>query len=281
MASITVCMAAHNAAGTVAAACRSIINQTETDWQLVVVDDGSTDATSAIVEQLNDPRILLLRNPKNLGLAGSLNVAIAHAGGTYIARMDADDLAFPERLALQANFMRANPDIDLVGGNAMVFDDQHGLMGSTNVPREQAAICRKPARGMPILHPTWFGKAAWFAGHRYDPAFNKAQDYELLLRTMRHSRFANIPDVVLAYRYAALNAAKRRKARNFMIQALKKHVEPGSGLMLGVGHLKVKSLVDEVLDQVGLGHRLAQRRLAPLPADASDRWAILTRAVGN
>lgn len=281
MASITVCMAAHNAAGTVAAACRSIINQTETDWQLVVVDDGSADATSAIVEQLNDPRILLLRNPRNLGLAGSLNVAIAHAGGDYIARMDADDLAFPERLALQGRFMRAHPDIDLVGGNAMVFDDTHGPMGCTNVPLEHAAICRRPERGIPILHPTWFGKTTWFARSGYDPAFNKAQDYELLLRALAHSRFANIPDVVLAYRYAALNAGKRSKARNFMMQALDKHIAPGPGRMLDIGCLKLKSLVDNTLDLIGLGDLLAHRRLAPLPAGAGDRWAVLTRAVGN
>jgi glycosyltransferase involved in cell wall biosynthesis len=279
MPSITVCMAAHNAADTIAAACRSIINQTETDWQLVVVDDGSKDTTAAIVEGLNDPRIILVRNPSSLGLAQSLNVAVDHAGGDYIARMDADDLAFPERLALQTSFMRTNPDIDLVGGNAMVFDDLKGLMGCTTVPGQHVSICRKPERGMPILHPTWFGKTAWFAENRYDPAFSRAQDYELLFRTRRHSRFANIPDVVLAYRYAALNAAKRRRAREFMIQTLKMHSAPGLALTVDVGRLKAISLVDDVLDQVGLGDRLAQRRLAPVSVDASKRWADLTRAV--
>jgi glycosyltransferase involved in cell wall biosynthesis len=281
VARITICMAAHNAADTVELACRSIINQTQSDWELVVVDDGSTDNTTAIVEALNEPRIVLIRNQKNQGLAASLNTAVDRARGFYVGRMDADDIAFPDRLALQLEFMDANPGIDLVGGNALVFDDKRGAMGCTTVPVTHSAICASPARGIPILHPTWFGKTTWFTENRYDETFRKAQDYELLLRTMRDGGFANLPQIVLAYRYPGLSAAKRRTTRSFMEQALRKHRGKRHGAALDVARLQFKSLADSLLEKVGLSDRLTQARLAPVSEDVKRRWNELTNVVGE
>lgn len=281
MARVTVCMAAHNAAKTISAACQSIISQTEQDWQLIVIDDGSDDETAGLVEGLVDPRVKLITNPTNVGLAESLNRAVDCARGPYIARMDADDVAFPERFARQLQFIMANPDVDVVGSNAIVFDDERGAMGATSVPLAHAAIVKSPARGIPLLHPLWFGKTAWFHKNRYDPAFRKAQDYELLLRSAKGSRFANQPDILLAYRYPKMSAAKRRVTRDFMANALLKNATEEKTLSRDVTILKLKSLADDILEALTLSDWLLKRRMAHLEEAELRRWDELMTTVAK
>src|SRR6266498_684122 len=103
---VTVAMSVYNAAATVELAIRSIQYQSLEDWELVVTDDGSTDQTREIIEQIQDPRVRLIVEPdKNLGLAVRLNQCIRLARGRYVARMDSDDVAYPQRLARQVHYL--------------------------------------------------------------------------------------------------------------------------------------------------------------------------------
>src|SRR5262249_49067848 len=137
---VTVAMAAFNAEDTVAFAVRSLIAQSFRDWELLFFDDGSTDATAAVVSSFKDPRITVSSDGQKRGLAVRLNQAIGKARGRYIARMDADDIAFTNRLAAQFKFMEDHPDVDLVGSGAIAFQKDFQAIGKFDVKEQHDAI---------------------------------------------------------------------------------------------------------------------------------------------
>src|SRR5688572_24039063 len=115
-------MSAYNASGTIGLALRSILTQTYQNWELIVVDDGSIDRTPEIISCIQDSRVRFIREPsRNRGLAARLNQCVRLARGQYIARMDADDVAYPHRLERQVQFLEAHRDIDLLGTGAVIF----------------------------------------------------------------------------------------------------------------------------------------------------------------
>ena len=121
-------MPAYNAEKYIAESIESILSQTFTDFEFIIINDASTDSTKEIIESFQDSRIILINNEQNLGVAKSLNIGIATAKGKYIARMDADDISLPERFQTQFNFMEKNPDIDICGSWARMFGDKDDCM---------------------------------------------------------------------------------------------------------------------------------------------------------
>src|SRR5882757_806020 len=119
---ISVIMPVLNGGEYVAQAISSILAQSFQNFELIVVDDGSKDASAAIVSSFSDPRIRLIRNPQRLGIPVSLNRGIATARGEYIARMDSDDISMPERLVIQHEFLELNPVVQLCGTWAKHID---------------------------------------------------------------------------------------------------------------------------------------------------------------
>ncbi|MDA0244291.1 MAG: glycosyltransferase [Chloroflexi bacterium] len=208
-----------NCQGTVTTAVASILAQTYSHWELLIMDDGSDDQTLTLVKQVRDNRIYVVTDKRRLGLPARLNQAIEQSRGTYFARMDADDIAYPERLQCQLDFMRQNPQIDLVGSGMIVFDNNGRIAGKIEVPVHHHQIILNPFARIPIAHPTFFGKKAWFQQHRYNEKFLKAQDQELLLRSYRSSKFGNISQPLLGYRHAKINLKKSFQSRLFLVQA--------------------------------------------------------------
>ncbi len=120
---LSVVMPLYNAARYLRPAIESILNQTYTDFEFIIVDDCSTDETPAILDSYPDPRIVRLRNPQNLGIVGALNRGLEAARGQYIARMDGDDIALAERFAQQVAWLDAHPNIGLCSGCAAFYRD--------------------------------------------------------------------------------------------------------------------------------------------------------------
>ncbi|HWG95547.1 MAG TPA: glycosyltransferase family 2 protein, partial [Nitrospira sp.] len=166
---VTVAMSAYNAAATIDLAIRSIRSQSLEDWELIVVDDGSTDSTREIVSfHAQDPRIRFIQEPSgNRGLAVRLNQCVRLAKGQYVARMDADDMAYPQRLERQVQFLEEHRDIDLLGTGAVIFKGEGEIIGCYPTANSHEAICRRPWWGFPLAHPTWMGKRTWFLSHPY------------------------------------------------------------------------------------------------------------------
>lgn len=205
---VTVAMSVHNGARTLKSAVQSLLWQTFPDWELLIVNDASTDASSQICYQFHDSRIRVIDEPQQRGLAIRLNQCVEQARGKYVARMDADDIAYPERFERQVHYLESHPDIDLLGHGALLFRGQGEIIGLYPVAQRHEDICRRPWWGFPLAHPTWMGKRVWFARHPYHQEVRKGQDQELLLRAWQTSRFATLSDCLLGYRMDKVSSAK-------------------------------------------------------------------------
>jgi glycosyltransferase involved in cell wall biosynthesis len=197
---ITIALPFYNSAATLELSIRSLLNQSYGDFELLLCDDGSSDQGLAIARSFDDPRLVCWSDGRRLRLAARLNECIDRARGRYLARMDADDVAYPDRLARQLAFLENNPEVDLCSGGAMVFGKQGRSLWRFSPAQDHAAITRSPFRGFPLWHPLWMGHIEWFRRWRYEETAWLAQDQELLLRSYQFSRFANLPEVLLGYR---------------------------------------------------------------------------------
>jgi glycosyltransferase involved in cell wall biosynthesis len=175
-----------------------ILTQTFTDFEFVVVDDGSSDGSLAKLRELaeRDSRVRVFA-PGRLGAAAAYNYGVAQARGEYVARQDFDDRSFPERLRLQAGFLDAHPDVGIVGGYYTVVDERRGERYVRMPPVEHAAIIAAMARNIPIAHTVaTFRRRAWEEAGGY-PLVNNLIDLRFYLRVAKLGwRFANVPEVV-------------------------------------------------------------------------------------
>lgn len=185
-------------------AVASIHAQSFADWELILLDDGSKDGALERLGVSADPRLRIVRDGQNRGLSARLNQGVALARGRYIARMDHDDIAHPDRLSRQVEFLDGAPDVDLCGTRCVAMDEDGAIIGALPVALTHEQICARPWRGFHLAHPTWMGRAGWFRDHPYtDPGPYRCEDQDLLLRTYLSSRFAALPEALLAYRVRA------------------------------------------------------------------------------
>ena len=181
----------------------SIINQTFTDFEFIIVDDGSTDKTSTILDSYTDPRIIKLKNPENLGMTDSLNRGLLISQGKFIARMDADDISLPERLAKQVSFMENNPQVGLCGTWIQLINSDRSKSNILKLPTDDATLRCELLFDSPLAHPSViFNRKHLFASRlAYNPSYQYCQDYDLWVRCSNHFALANIPEVLLNYRF--------------------------------------------------------------------------------
>lgn len=281
---VSVVMAVYNGAQTVTMAIRSLQAQRFSRWELLLVDDASSDRTVSQVMRFGDNRIRIIQNPHNLGLAASLNRGIDMAEGTYIARMDADDISYPDRLGKEHGYLESNRGTDLVGSSALLFNSAGDALGVLRPPAAHSEICRESLNGsFPLYHPTWMGRKQWFVRHRYDPLFRRAQDYELLLRASTRSQYANIQEVLLGYRTDPRALSKRLQTRYFVLLALAKKMRSGGGLLdfgRGVTMTAIKGASD-VMFTANRSGTAAKSCLAPADPGEHASWAELWTAIRN
>ena len=198
---VTVALPVYNAGKYLRPAIFSIINQTFKNWELLVIDDGSTDSAIQELAGINDVRIKIFRDGQNRGLAVRLNEAINMAKGSYFARMDSDDISYPERFARQLEKLRSDSTLDLVATRAITIDEDDNATGLFPFAMSHEEICARPWRGFYLPHPTWMGRIEWFQKHRYTvPAPYFCEDQELLLRTYLTSRFSTLNEILFGYR---------------------------------------------------------------------------------
>ena len=151
---ITVLMSVYNGERYLHEAIESILNQTFTDFEFLIINDGSTDSTRDIITSYTDSRIRLIDNEQNIGLTKSLNKGIDLARGKYIARMDADDISMPERLEVQYNFLEKNIEYSLVSSGAYLIDENNNQIGELYRPYNYEMILGYIFFFNPIIHPS-------------------------------------------------------------------------------------------------------------------------------
>jgi glycosyltransferase involved in cell wall biosynthesis len=271
-------MSMRNSASTVEAAVRSVLQQTLADWQLIVIDNGSSDESGAIVAGFNDPRIRLVREESTSCLAVRLNQAVGLSRGEFIARMDADDICFPERLARQVARLREDPQLDLIGCGAVVFTSEGELVGELPVPRTHQDIVARPFAGFPFPHPTWCGRASWFRTNPYDADISYAEDQDLLLRSFRNTRLGAVDAVLLAYRQDQLALNKLLTGRLTFIGSLWRYGRATGELLpvlSGMTNHIVKAAVDIATVGSGVNRLMQRQRLRPISPAVLPQWREL------
>lgn len=219
---ISILMGIYNCAKTLPEAIDSIRAQTCSDWELILCDDGSSDDTYAVAEEYQrkyPDRIILLKNPGNLGLNRTLNHCFQHASGAYIARMDGDDLSLPDRLEKELGFLEAHPEYAIVSC-PMIYFDEHGDWGKGRCVRFP-----KPMRllfGTPFCHAPSMVRAEAFrevGGYSEDPRTMRAEDYYLWFCLYAAGyRGVNLPEHLYKMRDDE-NAYKRRKFKYALNEA--------------------------------------------------------------
>lgn len=240
----------------------SILSQSETDFEFIVVDDGSQDATPSILDSYrHDSRLRIYRQP-NRGLVESLNRACAGARGRYIARMDADDVARPSRLAAQVKFLDEHPDVGLVGGAVEMVRRDGATLGVVAPPTEDCAIRHALFDTTVFYHPATAFRRDLFAalgGYRH---VTDAEDLDLWLRFSEVGRLANLPQVVLRYRIHPQQLSVR-KCRQ---QGLSTAAALAAGAARRAGKPDPLSchpeITPELLDEMGVSEQLRQTCIA-------------------
>jgi len=191
---ITVIMSAFNEQEFISETIKSILNQTFSDFEFIIIDDGSQDKTFDCIKRFNDPRILIIRQ-SNIGLTKSLNKGIRISKGEYIARVDAQELYHPSRFEKQVKFLDANPNIAVVSNWARFVDKKGNLIYFKKRPCLAIEIKRFLGFLNPIIHTSCMIRKKFLIKiGGYNENFPYAQDYELWLRLATKYELANIPE---------------------------------------------------------------------------------------
>ncbi len=201
MVTISVIMPFYNSREYLKESIASILNQTFTDFELILLDDGSTDSPEDVINSFSDNRIRYHIQDSNKGIVYQLNKGIDFAHGKYIARMDADDISFPERFQKQVDFLEdpRNSKVDVLATNALKIGDEVGLMDFKNYRPEQISFLLNFY--CPILHPTvMMRKSIFDNGLRYSEDYKYAEDYALWRMVDNGRNIAILPNQLLEYR---------------------------------------------------------------------------------
>lgn len=197
---LTVLMPVYNCRKYIKESVSSILSQTFSDLELLIIDDGSRDNTVDMIRHINDPRIRIFQNKSNIGVAKSLNLGMEMAKGRFIARMDADDISLPNRLEDQVRFMTADPGIGISGGWIRYFGN--GLPHTLRVPEKHEEIAAYMLFENPICHMTVIMRKTVVEENslRYNEKFTRSEDYELWTRAIRTVKMSNLQKTLVRVR---------------------------------------------------------------------------------
>jgi len=200
MCKVSVVMSVYNAERYLEEAIESILNQTYQDFEFIIINDGSTDSSLDLINKYNDKRIRLI-DQENKGLSKSLNTGISSAKGIYIARMDADDISFPQRIETQLEFLEKNADYVVIGSNAKIIDAEGNFLYSSNLPITWPSI-KNFLPESPLFHSSaMFRKSAWAkAGGYFEEVVHHFEDKILWNRMTAYGKIRNIEEPLIAYR---------------------------------------------------------------------------------
>jgi len=211
---ISVMMAAFNAAKYIQLSIESVLKQTYGDWELIIVNDGSKDDTKSIATSFADHRIRYFENERNMGLAYTRNRLLQLARGQYLAVLDSDDLARPERLEVESNFLNAHPDVGMVGGGIRMIDGNGAYTGVKWVFHD-------PCHRIPIIlmfnnyfaHSTVMMRREAIPSEGYRVEYPPAEDYDLWIRISQRWRVCNLRKVLADYRVHDTNTSLSNLSR--------------------------------------------------------------------
>ena len=264
---ISVCMPVHNVERYVAEAVESILGQTLCDFEFLILDDGSTDGSlDAIRIYANrDERIRVASRP-NKGLGATRNELVAQARGEFLACMDADDVALPQRFARQVEYLRAHPDCVAVGSRVRLIDSDGDPLCDWCTEQKHEVLDAQflgGERTTPISNPSvMMRRNAVLAVGNYRPV-KLLEDYDMFLRLAEYGRLANLPEVLLQYRIHASNSSKTASWHDAMDRVLPEIIRDAR---------RRRGLPEAEASPRGSANP-KQPRIDPKPAEEREKWA--------
>lgn len=199
---VSVLLPVYNAQETLKESIDSILAQSYTFFELIIIDDGSIDSSNKIILSYSDSRIRYYRNEDNKGLIYTLNKCISYAQGVYLARMDADDIMYPERLELQVAYLNENLDVVVLGTQIDFFGSKKAKLLKRQLPTNPADLAAYLFLATPINHPTAMirSNVVKEQGIKYNENYRHVEDYKLWADISKYGNFANLENKLLKYR---------------------------------------------------------------------------------
>jgi glycosyltransferase involved in cell wall biosynthesis len=230
--SVSVITPAYNAEKHIGAAIESILKQTFRDFEYIILDDNSTDSTLAVIEQYaaTDARIVVVKNERNLGIAGNRNKGVSLATGRYIVWQDADDISVPDRIEKQFRFMEAHPETGLLGGFLQFFNDS-GMQSIRKYAATDRELRKKIFLYSPVAQPSaMVRKEALDKAGAYDLRYPPAEDLDMSFRIGMHYEFANLQEPMILYREhsASATATRLKKIELSTLEIRRKYARCGA-----------------------------------------------------
>lgn len=234
---ISIILPVYNASPYLPQCLNSVLSQTYQNWELIAVDDASTDNSLDILNSYaqKDSRLKILSHTPNQGIAPTLNQALKHAQGQFIARLDADDVMYPNRLQKQLNYLSNHPHTVVVGGQCNLIDTQDNLIGQKTFPLTHQKIYQLAFLRSPLQHPAIMinknllpDNFTWYHQNQVP-----AEDLDLYFRLFQYGRAANLPDTIIQYRQNPQGLSLKDPLQTYLAayqirrQAIKKyHYQP-------------------------------------------------------
>jgi glycosyltransferase involved in cell wall biosynthesis len=247
---------------------KSVFAQTFTDWELILLDDGSTDNSLELARSIDDPRVRVFSNDKNIGRPASLNKITSLARGKYIARMDADDMCSPTRIEKQVRLIESDPKLDVVGTGICYLDKNDKPVGHRILKTLHHEICQYPERTIGLCHGSILGKKEWFQKYPYNEKLSYAIDYCVFLRAYPNSFFANVVEPLYYYRLeTSFNLKKQFRARMISAGFLYKYCSKNRKYVKAILNplqQYIKFLISAMMCAAGMKKKLLGRRYSPI-----------------
>lgn len=243
-------------------AIESVVKQSYQDWELILVDDGSTDSSLKIAENFSkkDNRIRVISDGLNKKLPYRLNQIIDESKGEYIARMDADDLIHPDRIKIQLEFLEKNNNFDLVSTGVVSINDKNQIRGIRCLENIYTDFSRVK-RNYPIVHASVLARKSWYNRNQYDISLPRSEDFELWCRTISNNdlKIAVLPQALYYYREEGLvTYEKLLKSYEDGLQVYKKYSDdPSVKVIMGA---KFRIILTKFLNKFDLIQKMATLR---------------------
>lgn len=211
---VSVVLPVFNASETIHDAIDSILKQSYANFELIIINDGSTDSSDAVIRSFSDERILYLKNESNRGLIYTLNRGLSSSKGKYIARMDADDISCPDRFQKQVDVLESNPSIIVCGTKIKTFGMRKATF-SLQLPESSKAIKERLLLEVPFAHPTVMIRREVLLAYNlsYDIHYPSSEDYKFWVDLSSYGEFYNIQEPLLNYRISATQVSSSTKSR--------------------------------------------------------------------
>lgn len=253
----------YNAEAYLALAIQSVLLQSYHNWELILIDDGSSDASLEIANYFSkkDSRVRVISDGDNKKLPSRLNQIIKESKGDFLARMDADDIMHPQRLEKQYNFLKDNTNFDVVSSGLISIDSKNRVKGYRAV-HEIYCDFTKTKLSYPIVHPSVMARKSWFERNRYSTKYPRAEDFELWTKSIINNDFhvAVLPDLLLFYREEGnLSIDKIVNSYKDTLKIYSDYHNP-SFINADVLKLNLKIIISNIFYYTGNLQKLSQRR---------------------